>query len=80
MNESCIVPDLGRGYFNKNGLTNIIGLRDMRKKFRVTYNLSKEPSFPIHTKNGIIRFPETNEGVYAIDMDEKKTNKKKIQK
>ena len=27
-------------------------------------------------KNRIIRFPATNEGVYAIDMDEKKTNKK----
>ena len=33
MNERCMVPDLGRGYFHKNGLTNIIGLRDMRKKF-----------------------------------------------
>ena len=76
MNESCMVPDLGKGYFNKNRLTNIIGLTNMRKKFRVTYDSSKEPAFLIHTKNGIIRFPEIKRAVYAIDMDEKKPKKK----
>ena len=83
MNKSCIIPDLGSGYFNKNGLTNIISLTDTRKKFWVMYNLSKESAFLVHTPSKIIKFPETEEGVYAIDMDEKiakKMDEKKAKK
>ena len=76
MNKSCTIPDLGCGYFNKNGLRNIIGLTDMRKKFRVTYDSSKESAFLVLTPSKVIKFPETKEGVYAIDMDKKiKKNK-----
>ena len=71
MNKSCSISDLGNGYFNKNGLTNIIGLTDMRKIFWLTYESSKESAFLVHTPSKIIKFPETKEGVYAIDMDEK---------
>ena len=56
-------------------MTNIIGLRDMRTKYRVTYNSDKGAEFNVHTPNGIIRFPETEEGVYAIDMANKTENK-----
>ena len=82
MNKSCTIPNLGSGYFNKNRLTNIIVLTDMRKKFRVMYNSSKESAFLVHTPSKIIKFSETKEGVYAIDMDEKikKTDEEKLKR
>ena len=51
------------------------GLKDMRSKFRVTHNSSIKPAFMIHTNRGVIKFPETSEGVYAINMDCKKITK-----
>ena len=83
MNKSCSISDLGNGYFNKNGLTNIIGLTDMRKIFWLTYESSKESAFLVHTPSKIIKFPETKEGIYAIDMDEKiagKMTEKKLKR
>ena len=53
------------------------GLKDMRSKFRVTHNSSIKPAFMIHTNRGVIKFPETSEGVYAINMDCTKNNKNK---
>ena len=47
----------------------------MRSKYRVTYDSDKGAEFNVHTPNGIIRFPETEEGVYAIDMANKTENK-----
>ena len=56
MKQKCCVPDLGNAYFSKKSLTNIIGLRDMRTRYRVIYDSDKEPAFLIHTKKGIIKF------------------------
>ena len=72
--RSCHIPELGEAYYNGKGMTNIIGLSQMRKKYRVTYDSQKEPAFHIHMKNKLIKFPETEDGLYAIDMDEKANN------
>ena len=39
MNQECTVPDLGQVYCAEESLTNIIRLKDMRQKYRVTYDL-----------------------------------------
>ena len=72
--ESCELPEIGESYYDKNAMTNIIGLSDMRKKFRITYDSEKEAAFLIHTPAKIIKFAETSEGIYAIDMEQKKKN------
>ena len=51
---------IGKSYFAKEAMTNIIGLADMRKKFRVTYDSDKETEFLVHTPSKIIKFPETS--------------------
>ena len=78
--KSCYIPELGRAYYNGCGMTNIIGLSQMRKKYRVTYDSQKEPAFYIHMKNKIIKFPETEEGLYAIEMNTKAIKKNKDEK
>ena len=73
--RSCHIPELGKAYYSDEGMTNIIGLSQMRKKYRVTYDSQKEPAFHIHMKNKIIKFPETKDGLYAIEMNAAKANK-----
>ena len=46
----------------------------MRRKFRITYDSDREAAFLVHTPAKIIKFAETPEGIYAIDMDQKKKN------
>ena len=75
--ETCKVSKLGQAYFNNKGLPNIIGLGQMRQKYRVTYDSTKEATFCIHLPNKIIKFPETFDGLYAVEM-EKKVKKKRI--
>ena len=36
MNQKYKAPDLGIAYYKEDSLTNIIGLRDMQKKYQVT--------------------------------------------
>ena len=68
------IPDLGEDYFEKDTLTYIIGLKDMRSKHYVTYDSNIEPAFCVHTPKGINEFSETEEGVYALDMTNKESN------
>ena len=55
--ESCKVPQIGKSYYAKNAMTNIIGLANMRKKFRITYDSDKEAAFFVHTPTKVIKFP-----------------------
>ena len=47
----------------------------MRGKYRVTYDSNIEPTFLVHTEKGIVKFPKTKEGIYAINMKKKEQNK-----
>ena len=72
LNQKYKAPDLGPAYYDNNSLTNIIGLRDMRNKYCITYNSQKEPSFLIYTEKGIVKFKENEDDIYAIDIRDKK--------
>ena len=52
--ESCQVPQIGKSNYAKEAMTNIIGLADMRKKFRITYDSDKEVGFLVHSPSKII--------------------------
>ena len=77
IDQKCNIPDLGNGYYNNKAMTNIIGLKDMRSKYRVTYDSDKGAEFRVHTPSGIIIFPEMEEGIYAIDMSTKTNSTKR---
>ena len=64
-NMICDVPHLGTHWFNKNSLTNIIALKDMADKFRVTYDSENERAMQVHMPDKIIRFKEFSNGLYA---------------
>ena len=78
MNQKCKVPDLGMAYCKEDSLTNIIGLKGMQKKYRVTYDSQVEPPFLIHTEKGIVRFKENEDVIYAINITNKEKQKSKI--
>ena len=52
-------------------MTNIIGLSQMRHKYSITYDSKKEPAFFIHMKNKMVKFPETMDELYALNMENK---------
>ena len=51
-------------------MTNIIGIADMREKFRIKYDSDKEAVFLVHTPSKIVKFPESSQGIYALDMEQ----------
>ena len=65
------MPQIGNSYYAKDARTNIIGLADMRKKFRITYDIDKEAVLLVHTPFKIIKFSESSEGIYMLDMEQK---------
>ena len=73
--ELCEVPKLIQAYFNSNDMANIIGLGQMRQKYRVMYDSDKEAAFWIHLPNKIIHFLEISDDLYAFDMEKKEKRK-----
>jgi hypothetical protein len=65
--QKCDVPDLRKCCFNKDSITNIIAMRDMRKKFCVTMDTKKEVAIIVHKPNKAIKFKEWPNGLYAMN-------------
>jgi len=53
-NQICDIPDLGKAWFNKDSIANIISLAHMTSKYKVTYNSEKEKAFLVHMPNKIV--------------------------
>eukprot|EP00980_Cylindrotheca_fusiformis_P018704 scaffold6228_cov96-Cylindrotheca_fusiformis.AAC.1 len=49
IDEVCDVGDIGTIRFNKDGIANILGLCDLKKKYRVTLDTAKEDAFAVCT-------------------------------
>ena len=50
----------------------------MRRRYRVTYDCEKEPAFFIHMNDKVVKFPERNDGLYALYMEnDNKNNEEK---
>ena len=69
--QACDIPDLGKAYYSDKGMTNIIGLSQMRCKYRVGCDSEMEPAFFIRMKNKIVKFSETMDRLYALNMKRK---------
>eukprot|EP00957_Ditylum_brightwellii_P198658 15140901-Ditylum_brightwellii.AAC.1 len=65
--QICDVPDLGTRWCNPNALTNIISLADLRNKYRITYDLEEDKALSVHLPDRVVRFPELENGLYALD-------------
>ena len=53
-NQICDIPDLGKAWFNKDSIANIISLAHMISKYKVTYDSEKEKAFLVHMPNKIV--------------------------
>eukprot|EP00980_Cylindrotheca_fusiformis_P021291 scaffold8197_cov70-Cylindrotheca_fusiformis.AAC.1 len=67
IDEICDVDNIGTIRFNKEGIANILGLCDLKKKYRVTLDTAKEDAFCVHTEDGVIRFSADKSGLYTYD-------------
>ena len=54
-------------WYDKGGTANILSLKAVKDKFRVTYSSKNEGVFCVHTLHGIVEFhPHTNGLQYTI--------------
>eukprot|EP00980_Cylindrotheca_fusiformis_P016550 scaffold4962_cov112-Cylindrotheca_fusiformis.AAC.4 len=67
IDEVCDVENIGTIRFNKDGIANILGLCDLKKKYRMTLDTAKDDAFCVHTKDGIIQFSADKSGLYTFD-------------
>ena len=65
--KKCDVPYFPNVWFNKNSITNIISLKDMTSKFRVTLDSDKEKALLVHMPDKIVKFKQMRNGLYALN-------------
>ncbi len=68
--QKCDVPYIGECWFNKESITNIIAMSNMRKKYRITMDTNKEAALIVHLPNKTVKFKEWPNGLYAMNPSE----------
>ena len=63
--QTCEIPHLGKHWFNKDAITNIISLADISKNHRVTMDTAKEKSMIVHLDDKQVKFYQIPGGLYA---------------
>ena len=61
----AIVPGHGQTWFDPDQIANVYGFSHMVDEHRITYDSEKEDAFLVHTKEGVIKFARTPDGLYA---------------
>jgi hypothetical protein len=80
--QKCDIPYIEDVWYNEDSMTNIISMKDMTNKFRVTMDSKEELALLVHMPDRIVKFKQFSNGLYAMDpSDEKsfKTTKKPYQ-
>jgi hypothetical protein len=68
--QKCDIQHIDNVWFNEDSMTNIIALKDMTKKFRVTMDSEEEKALLVHMPNKIVKFKEFSNGLYAMDPND----------
>ena len=69
-NEMGVFPGYGKVWYDSEAIANILSLKRVKEKFRVTYDSKKENAFIVHKPDGsTIKFQQLDEGLYYLDMD-----------
>ena len=56
-------------YHNPDGLANVLSLKSVAEKHRVTYDSwDRDGVFKVHTKNGVVEFKPTERGLHYVAM------------
>ena len=70
-NQKCMIPNLGEHWFNKNSMTNIVALKDMTDRYRVTMDSDKEKAMFVHMPDKIVVFKQLDNNLYGMDPTDK---------
>ena len=62
------VPDYGEVWFDKDAIANIFSFKNMKDKYRITYDSDKEDAFLVYSNNGVIKFEATPQGLYRFKV------------
>ena len=76
-NKIADIPDFGTTWFDDRGITNILSLAQVRKKFKVTYDTDLN-IFLVHIKDKLLPFRQSEEGLYYFNPTEM-THKSMVQ-
>jgi hypothetical protein len=68
--QKCDVPHLGECWFNKDSITNIIAMCDMRNCFCIMMDTNKEAALVVHLPNKAVKFKEWSNGLYAMNPED----------
>jgi hypothetical protein len=71
--QKCDIPHIKDVWYNENSMTNIISLKDMTNKFRVTMDSKEELALLVHMPDKIVKFNQFSDGLYAMDPSDKKS-------
>ena len=66
VDQKAKAPEFGKVWYDKDAITNIFSLKNLIKKWRVTFDSEKENAFLVHTPKKIIKFTATEDGLYHI--------------
>ena len=66
----CIVPHLGEQWFNPESMTNIIAMKDMTDRYRVTMDSAVENALFVHLPDRIVIFKQLKNNLYGMDPED----------
>ena len=85
-NMKCTIPHLGEQWFNPDSMTNIIAMKDMTDRYRVTMDSAVEKALFVHLPDKVVIFKQLKNNLYGMNpndpesfISEKKYKEKKIQ-
>jgi hypothetical protein len=68
--KKCDILHIDNVWFNENSITNIISMKDMTDKFRITMDSKEESALLGHMPDKIVKFKQFSNGLYAMDPND----------
>ena len=63
--KKAYVENCGEVWFDERDITNIMSLKNVKEKFRVTYDSNRDGTFTVHKPNGVnIKFRMHRDGLH----------------
>ena len=67
--KKAYVENHGEVSFDERAITNIMSLKNVKEKFRVTYDSNRDSTFTVHKPNGVnIKFGMHRDGLHYHEM------------
>ena len=65
--KKCNIPYLGEHWFNEDSITNIIAMKDMTDRYRVTMDSAVEKALFVHLPHKVVIFKQLKNNLYGMD-------------